>query len=401
MKGRIKNYLKTKPRIYLILNNIYNFPYKIKNYMLGYFLNLVPTKKRKIVICNYFGKGYGDNGKYIAEEIIRQKLGYDIVWLLKKELIGKTQFPPQIRIVKYDSLKGLYELATAKLWIDNCRKIFYPPKRKEQYYIQTWHGGIALKQIEKDAEKNLSISYIETAKYDSNIADLFISNSKFCTNIYRSAFWYEGKILECGSPRCDILIKKSNEVDGKVRKHFNIDNTTHIVIYAPTFRADSNTKVYDVDFNRLIEVLEKKFGGEWIVLVRLHPNISSKDNFIEYNSTIINATYYDDMYELLAASDILITDYSSTMFEFSFTHKPVFLYAPDIKDYVEDRNFYFDIYSVPYPLAQCNGQLFNVIEQFNENKYLNELNIFFSKIGVLEYGEASTKVVEAIKQIIE
>ncbi|WP_433959448.1 CDP-glycerol glycerophosphotransferase family protein [Cytobacillus horneckiae] len=379
-------------------------PNKIKNFILSMFNGnyhflfwFLPLSKDKIVICNYYGKGYGDNGKYISEEIIKQGHTHDIVWLLDKELINKTQFPPRIRVAKYGSFRGLYELATAKVWIDNCRKFFYPPKRNNQYYIQTWHGGIALKQVERDVVSKLDSYYINYAKRDSKMADIFISNSTFCSDMYKSAFWYEKKILECGTPRCDNLVNESNKVKIKVRSYFNIDNDVQLLIYAPTFRADLNTKAYDIDFVRLIEVLEERFGGEWNILVRLHPNVSFKHNFMEYSSKIINATNYDDMYELLAVCNILITDYSSTMFEFSFSYKPVLLYANDIDEYVKDRDFYFDIHSLPYPLATNNEQLFDLIVKLDNSVYLNNLKEFLAGLEVFEEGNATAKVVELIE----
>lgn len=376
-----------------ILNRI-----RLGNYFFPF--NILPIKDNKIVICNFSGKGYGDNGKYIVKEIINQRLDCDIVWLLKDIQNNTADFPECIRIKKYGSLGALYEMATAKVWIDNMRKSFFPPKRKKQYYIQTWHGGIALKQVEKDVESKLDKRYVEHAIHDSYMADLFISNSRFCTNMYRSAFWYDGEILECGSPRCDILINQEKEIEKKVKKYFNLNKNSHILIYAPTFRTDRNTKVYNIDFNQLIKILEKKYGGEWSVLIRLHPNISSKSNFMEYTSKIINATDYDDMYELLAVSDILITDYSSTMFEFSFTRRPVILYAPDIESYIKDRNFYFNIQNLPYSLAENNDQLFSSIEKFDSDVYLKNLEDFLSKLGLKEKGNASYQVVEKIKKII-
>ena len=366
----------------------------------SYFFWLFPIKNNKIVVCNYYGKGFGDNGKYIVNELINQKYNYDIVWLVKKKSNYNLEFPKEIRTVKYNSFIGLYELATAKIWIDNCRKSFYPPKRKSQYYIQTWHGGIALKQVEKDVEKNLSKLYVDIAKNDSKMADLFISNSNFCTKMYRSAFWYKGEILEAGSPRCDILFKNPQAIHDKVRNYFNISPDSRILIYAPTFRVDSNTEVYNIDYERLLQVLEKKFGGKWVILVRLHPNISFKDSFLKNISSVINATKYSDMYELLVASDILITDYSSTMFEFSFTGKPVFLYAADIEEYRKDRNFYFDIYSLPYPIAENNDELCNNIKMFDNITYLEKLEQLFSDIGLNENGNASQHVANIIKKVI-
>jgi CDP-glycerol glycerophosphotransferase len=403
MKNKIKKELFNYQKLYSVVKKIYSCGKLIGIYVrfvISIPLLLIPLQNKKIVVCNYFGKGYGDNGKYIVEEIIKQEHNYDIVWLLNKDLIGKVDFPAMVRSVKYGSLRALYELATAKVWIDNCRKSFYPLKRKEQFYIQTWHGGIAMKRIENDVKKNLSKAYLKSAKLDSKIANLFISNSSFCTDMYKRAFCYESKILEFGTPRCDVLFKDRKELHEKVRKFFNIDFSTKILIYAPTFRADGNLKVYDIDFNGLIEVLNVKFGGNWNVLVRLHPNISEQANFMKYNSKIINATLYDDMYELLSVSDILVTDYSSTMFEFSLTYKPVFLYAVDLEAYKEDRDFYFDIFSLPFSLACNNQELLINIKKFDKKKYYEQLKTFHLELGLAENGDASEKVVEVIHKEI-
>jgi len=361
-----------------------------------YILWLFPIKKNKIVISNYDGKGYGDNGKYIVEQIIEQNLNIDIVWLLNKELIGKSSFPPQVRVVKNRSLRALYELATAKIWIDNCRKCFYPPKRKDQIYIQTWHGGIALKKVEKDAESKLNYTYINKAKNDSKIANLFISNSKFCSNLYRDAFWYNGDIIECGSPRNDIFFKNDTHAKEKVCKSFKLNEQINILLYAPTFRADYGVNLYKMNFKKLINVVEDATKNEWCVLVRLHPNISDKADFMQYDSKVINATDYDDMYELLAAADILITDYSSTMFEFSLMYKPVLLYTPDIEEYKKDRDFYFNIFSLPFPVAETEEQLYKLIQNFDHKMYTQRLKSFFNELGIVEDGNAAKRVVELI-----
>lgn len=391
----MKNILKR-----ILPKKILNFIIRLRMGNYFYFYHLFPIKKNKIVFSNYYGKGYGDNGKYICKEIIKNKYDYDLVWLTNKDTIDKAVFPKEVRPIKYKSLKGLYELATAGIWVDNCRKMFYPPKRSNQHYIQTWHGGIALKQIEKDVENKLTEGYIISAKEDSKIADTFISNSEFCTNMYRNSFWYNGVIKEFGSPRCDILLKETQNINNKVKEYFGIDKSNRILIYAPTFRADGNLDVYDVDFNELINTLEKKFTGKWSILLRLHPNLSSKSDFIKYDKNIINASKYDDMYELLAASDILLTDYSSTMFEFAITYKPVFLYTKDIEDYKKDRNFYFNIFSLPFTVAENNSSLLKDIEKFEMNDYKSKVKEFFIGVGMLEKGTASKSIVEYIREEI-
>src|SRR5690606_28368099 len=100
------------------------------------------------------------------------------------------------------------------------RKVYSPPKRKSQYYIQTWHSPLRLKKIEKDIENNLDESYIERAKIDSKMCDLMISGSDFSWNIYRNSFWYDGEILKCGTPRCDIFFTNNTYIIEKVYKRF-------------------------------------------------------------------------------------------------------------------------------------------------------------------------------------
>lgn len=406
MKFKIKQYLSNYPCLYRIIYAVYSLYLLFldkKDKIIGMFFNILPLKNNKIVICNYYGKGYGDNAKYIVEEIVRQNLKYDIVWLLRKDLIGKKEFPKHVRVVKYNSIRGLYELATAKIWIDNCRKTFYPPKRKRQFYIQTWHGGIALKRIEMDVKDKLSKNYIRFAKKDSKMANLFISNSKFCTDMYRRAFLYNGEVLECGSPRVDVLVNKNYSITRNIKKYFNIEQEAKILIYAPTFRKDFNIDCYDIDFIELLRVLESKYNSKWYIFMRLHPNmpftLKIAGNYD--NNKIIDVTDYDDLYELLLSSDILITDYSSIMFEFSLLRRPVFLYASDIEMYKQDRDFYFDIANLPYPLAENNQELFYNIRNFNEEIYLKNLDKFMERLNICENGYASEKVVERIKNIIE
>lgn len=357
--------------------------------------------KNKIVICNFYGRGYGDSAKYIVEEIIRQNLEYDIVWLVDENKTETNYFPTQVRVVKYGSMKSMYELATAKIWIDNCRKKIYTSKRKKQFYIQTWHASMGLKMIEKDAQNTLSSRYIELAKKDSSMIDLMISGSEFRYNLYKNSFWYNGEILKCGTPRCDLFFMEHQHIKKKVYKLLSIESNKKIVLYAPTFREKSNTDMYKFNVTEILKNIEERFNGEWILLLRLHPHELRLAKLIEFNNSIINATNYDDMQELLAISDILITDYSSTMFDMAMQHKPCFLYAPDIDIYLKkERNLYFDINKLPFKISKSNEELKKNISEFNYEEYIDNVNIFNSKIKIFEDGFASKRVVEKIKFII-
>ncbi|ULQ60043.1 CDP-glycerol glycerophosphotransferase family protein [Brucepastera parasyntrophica] len=359
-----------------------------------YLFRIVPIKKYKIFISNYSGKGYSDNAKYIVENILKQKLDFDLVWSVIPGF--NDSIPPQIRQVKYGSLRAKYEEATAKIWIDNSRKLTFVRKRKKQFYIQTWHGSVALKKIEKDAEDKLPCAYIEKAKHDSQLINLILSNSGFCTEMYKRAFWYDGEILESGSPRNDILIKKPEDKKKKVYDYFHLDYNTKILLYAPTFRTDYNTDTYNIHFSEALSALSEKNNCKVVFLVRLHPNISERSENLFFSDTVINATFYPDMQELMLVSDILITDYSSSMFEFILMKKPVFLYINDYHEYMEERGFYFDLTSLPFPLAVNTDDLIQKIIYFDSEKYVSQLNAFFQQLQLFEDGNASDRVVNRI-----
>ena len=155
---------------------------------------LFPMKKRKVAVCSYYGRGYGDNAKYIVDKLLDMQKDLQIIWFVKNSDEAKT-LPEGVIPCQIDTVKSVYHLLTAKVWIDNSRKFFIRFKRKSQFYIQTWHG-FALKRIEKDAQDKLAPSYVKSAKKDSQCIDYIISCSRFMTEIYKHAFWYDGKILE-------------------------------------------------------------------------------------------------------------------------------------------------------------------------------------------------------------
>jgi len=361
-----------------------------------YFFRIFHIDNNKIFFQNFNGKGYGDNPKYIAEEIIRQGLNFRLIWAVSKNI--KKVFPPLIITVPYKSLRSIYEEVTSKFWIDNCRKQLYVRKRKKQFYIQTWHGVIGLKKTEKDVEEQLSAYYVKQAKNDSLMINLFLSDSNYFTHLYKTVFWYDGEIFECGSPRDDILFNPSIDINSKVRNFFNIPENTKIILYAPTFRDDFNEDSFNINSDFLINSLSKKTNEPWILLMRLHPNITDNSKFFEFTNKTINASYYDDIQELLIASDIMITDYSSCMYEFALMNKPVFLYINDYDKYKNERDFYFDLLTLPFPHVNNVSELPNVILNFNLEKYLESVKLFFNKVGVVNEGIACKKVINRIKE---
>ena len=357
------------------------------------------AKKNRIVCENFAGKGYGDNPKYIAQELLRRNKGYDIVWLVAKK--GIYDFPKGIREVKTNTFSELYALATASVWIDNNRKNLHIYKAEDQFYIQTWHGYYPLKKLEKDASGQLTPEYIEAAKHDAAITDLMSSGCKARTDVYRSAFWYKGKILECGTPRNDILFTNNKETTNRVRSNFNIPDNKRIVLYAPTFRDDHSTTAYNMDYHRLCEALHRKFGGEWICMVKLHPAISSQDGIVKYDNEVINASGYSDIQELFVVSDIVISDYSDCIFEATLAGKLVLLYASDLDEYIRTRDFYYDLRSLHYKIARSNLELEQIIKDFDVEEFEHSSKVFLDGIQSYERGCASATIVDRIEKFID
>lgn len=375
----------------------YTFKMKCKHFVIRLLMTafrVCPINRKKVVICSYFGKGYGDNGKAIAEALLKLDPELDIVWGVKSQF--KDSLPENIRAVEYNSWKYLWELATAAAWVDNSRKNAGTTKRKKQFYVQTWHGTVALKRIEKDVEENLDEFYVAGAKHDSKMANVILSGCRFFTDLCKRAFWFDKEIAEVGSPRSDALFNTDEQKQAEVKKALGIPCDKKVVLYAPTFRADGNLDCYNMDFEAVLDALEKKTGDSWVFCMRLHPNVSDKADFIKYSDRIFSGTDYADLYELIPACDLVISDYSSVMFDAGLINKKVILFANDIESYTADRNFYLDIKSLPFPLAESNGELLESINNFDEKAYFEALNTFNNEIGYCENGTAAKTIAERI-----
>ncbi len=359
---------------------------------------LFPINKKKIVVSSYFGKGYGDNPKYIVDELLAHASSYKIIWLVKDKQ-EMNHLPDSVKACKINTWRSIYHMSTAKVWIDNCRRP-YGFKRKSQFYLQTWHG-FALKRIEGDVCDKLSPGYIRLAQKDSAAIDLIVSDSRFMSGIYQSSFWYSGDVVEWGSPRNDIIINgvDNRDLKQKVYARLHMEGSPKTILYAPTFRSNHSLEPYSLDYDRVVEACEKKFGGNFKVLLRLHPNISQMSHQLKVNpELVIDASGYDDMQELLAVADIVITDYSSLMFDFALSDKPVFQFATDIDDYKGDRNFYFQLDELPFSIAQSNEELVRNIGAFRADKYKQSVQTFFDSVGMVRDGDSAKKCAELIDE---
>lgn len=368
---------------------------KVTRNLLWQIFSILPKDPNKAVCQSYYGRGFSDSPKAIAEELLSR--GWKVYWTVKGPEEAKS-LPEKVTPLTVDSAKAIYHLCTAGVWADNSRKWSYTRKRGKTLYVQTWHG-FPLKRIEGDAGDALPPDYIRSAKKDSQMADLFLSDSRFLTEIYRRAFWYGGEILECGFPRNDILTQAHPEIAARVREMLSVGPGKKIALYAPTFRKDMGLEVYDMDYARVCRALERRFGGEWVILARLHPNIAAKAKELDLDPVYVkNASDYPDIQELYLASDLLLTDYSSVMFDFLNTGRPCFLYVNDLQAYRNDRNFTLDLDKLPFPRAENNEELEQIIAEFDEESAAAARERFTEEFGFVQGGSAAKQTADWLEQ---
>lgn len=365
---------------------------------LYFIFRFLPVQKNKIVLWSFNNK-YGCNPKYIAEELLKNKEAYKIVWLSKR---AKCVVPASIKSV-CSKIGWCYEISTAKVIIANSRMggIFNHGfrKKKGQTYIQTWHGSLGIKKMEGDCD-NLSHKYIKSAKKDSANIDFLISNSRWMTDCYRSSFFYDGPIKEFGNARNDIFFKDGKDVVKRVKDYYGILENQKVILYAPTFRDDKDFSCYSLDYQRLLEALGNKFGSEWVVISRLHPNLRKYKNILPDLPNVFDGSDYPDIQELLCCADIMISDYSSCIFDFVLSRKPAFIFATDIDVYGNSRGFCYSLESTPFPIAVDNKQMMENILAFDEGTYQNNVEAFLDGKGVKDDGLASSRIVQLVQQCI-
>ena len=381
-----------------MIKNIIEPAYKSVYELCIRLFHCLPVKRNKIVFIQGCGGGYKCNLKYIAEEIHKEGLPYDMVWLVDNM---RYEIPPFIRKVKYNRIHAVYELATARIFINNSKSLYPVKKKAGQTFIYIPHGQPGCKCAEADG--NLPELWKKNSKLHSSLTDVFVSMSSYHTQVLKDTFWVpqNAEIWETGFPRNDQYYHDTSEKKKEIRKILNIPSDMHIALYAPTFRDTGTVEAYDMDLHRVLDTLEEKTGEKWMFFITLHPNFSwFKHPPFPFDEKIWNMSSYEDIHELMLIADIAISDYSSTALDFSHTRRPVFLYASDVDEYTHMRGLKPMYYQLPFPLAKSNDELVQNIQEYEYLKYLQKFEEFMSvRYGNFDDGHASRKFVEKLKKL--
>ncbi len=371
-----------------------------------------PVSSHKIVMWTLEGKGgYGDSPKYIARELLsrnrKRHRKYRIVWLTD---VPAQEFPEEIKVVKNSVWNRAYHLSTAGFWVGNTRTGYGTRKRKETVYIQTWHALAGIKPIGGQRGNKLPRMARIVSEADSKLIDYVLCGNEWSYTTCPAGLLYNGPILKTGTPRCDVLFGRTEEMRRKYRALYGLPSDARIVLYAPTFRGGSQSGKRSVsagigtmDFGQLIRALEGKFGGSWYVFLRFHPQVAGQAAVSGHNGKggsdrVIEVSRHPDMNALIAAGDMLITDYSSSIFESAILKQPGFLFVEDEEAYVEDRGrLMFALDAMPFPTARNMNELLSRIEQFDIAAYRCAVEQFLKELGFFEDGKASGRVADLME----
>lgn len=348
-----------------------------------------------VLFESFSGKQVGDSPLDLALGLQKSHPDLELFWSVGKP---GAIVPNGMKGMKQGSVAWLRVLARSKFLVNNANFPSYFRKREGQVYLQTWHGT-PLKLIGLDVKTDRTSSvYQETMKRESQYWDFLLSPSSYCSDIFPKAFSTDAKLLELGYPRNDRLAAIDNADRQAIREKLGVtDPQVKLVLYAPTWR-DNNRGVNggweSVDY--LNE--NSKLPPGFMLLYRGHTNTHSSHQR-RPSQNAIDVTFYPDVAELFIASDVLITDYSSVMFDFSVTGKPVIFLAPDIEHYESDRGFYFDLRETAIgPIYKSAPEAIGALTDLaNISKtYSEKYRAWQSKFNSKDDGNAANRVIKAV-----
>ena len=341
----------------------------------------LPLKDNRVFFFSFNGSQYSCNPRAISEYLEENAAGkYEIIWAFRKPASYEYLRNRGIRIVRFRSLTRVILQVRSKYCINNSGAYSWIPVRKGQYHVNTWHAGGAYKRLQSDgfANRNRMLTARETTH--------MVSSAEYFTKyMIHEQFRYYGKVLETGLPRNDVFFDpvRMRTTGERVRKELDIPDHAFVVLYAPTWRYDNDIPC--PDFRQVLAAVRERFGREGILLVRSH-NLST----MTYKN-VIDVTSYPDMQDLLCLADMLITDYSSSIWDYSFTYRPCFLFVSDLDKYIREQGFFVDIHSWGFPLCPDDASLVKEILSFDESRHKRNMDRHHQVYGSFENGNAARR----------
>ncbi len=362
-------------------------------------LRVLPVRRGRVAFVAFNGARFACNPKYISEYLEAAHPGaLELVWLLDAPERHAFLRARGLRTVRFRSLAGLAVLATARVVVTNTGLPAYLSFRRGQVLVNTWHGGGAYKKCGYD----LPIGRAEARKLALTSRDtaLFLSSSRrFSEVMAHSIRLPAGRMWEIGMPRNDLLLADRPDLRAAVRARYGLAPDVRILLHAPTFRGGASSAVDTpdaLDYPACLAALAARFGGTWAALRRAHQAVRPDAGA---HAGALDASDHPDMQELLSAADVLVTDYSSAMWDMSLTGRPCFIYAPDLDGYRRERDFYTPVDEWPFPVATSLPELRERIASFDEGTYAQAVRAHHAALGSCETGHAARDAGERIRAL--
>ncbi|OPJ61637.1 CDP-glycerol glycerophosphotransferase family protein [Clostridium oryzae] len=367
----------------------------------------MPIKKKRVIFESFLGRNMSGNPKYIYNYFVENGLDkeYELIWSLNDL---NEDIPGNVKKVKRKTLKYYYYMATSGYWVLNARHLEEIQKRQGVTFLQTWHGT-PLKKLGDDmfnvtmaGMKDIN-QYKEKFFKSSRQWDYLIAQNDYSAEIFKRAFRFYKKMLDYGYPANDILYRHNNKEDiDKLKDRLRIPKDKKVILYAPTWREDNFYQKghYKATMELNLDKMQEKLGEEYVLLLKMHYLITNSINIENYKGFAFDLSQNSDIQELYLISDILITDYSSVMFDYSNLKRPIIFFTYDWDKYMSElRGAYFDLKAeAPGPIVKTTDEVVDSILNYKKlgSMYIEKQQNFYNKFCHIDDGKAAERVVNEV-----
>lgn len=371
--------------------------------------NKLPVSKKKVIFESFLGRNVSGNPKYIYDYMIQEKMdqNYKFYWVV-------NDFDEHIEgnhtKIKRKSLKYYYHMATSGYWVFNSRQTGEIVKRENNIYLQTWHGT-PLKKLASDMTGvdmggNTNVTeYQENFFIHSRRWDYLLAQNDYSEKIFKRAFNFNKEILK-GYPANDILYNQNNaENITKIKEKLGLPTDKKVILYAPTWRDNNFYRKghYKMDLELEIDKMREVLSDEYVLIIKAHYLIANNIDDSKYEGFAYNLSKGTDIQELYLVSDIMITDYSSTMFDYANLKRPMIFFAYDLENYRDSlRGFYFDFEKkAPGPIVKTTEDVISSIKHIDivKENYAELFNDFYNTYCHVDNGNSAKHIVERVFNI--
>lgn len=353
------------------------------------------TKPKKILFESFVGRRVSCNPLALYRHIQQVAPGeYECVWAVEDvDAVPDELRAPNVRICRYRSFEHWYHSYSAGVLITNSPRSNEMPAARRQVQLQTWHGGGSYKKVGLAANGSQWISRVMMRRQFHRY-DYFISSSQFFTDeVIRQQFDYSGNVLPVGMPRNDILVNESADERTRIRRELGVSDAQALVLYVPTWRDFDNTEPV-IPVERIKRAYAARFGVEPVIAYRGHYFASDAAAPVLYD---MNVSDHPDMQQLLSATDMVISDYSSVIWDFSLTGRVAMLFVPDLDKYTQERGFDVPLETWGFPYARTEDEFIELIDHHDERAYDSAIAHHHATLVSFEGGRASERTFAAVQ----